>query len=159
MIIGATAPDGTLLGLAGYKTAQGAFSGGGVRDLVRAYGPFGALWRTPLLALLERTLAPDILLMDGIFVSDVARRQGIGTALLGAIKAEAQTRGLAQVRLDVIDTNPRARALYERQGFAAGRITRLGPLRHPFGFREAVTMTWTAPPPDVPEAGPPRDPH
>ncbi|MDJ0826163.1 MAG: GNAT family N-acetyltransferase [Rhodobacter sp.] len=144
--ISATALDGTLLGLAGFKTADGAFAGGNFRDLARVYGTPGALWRAPLLALLERTLAPDTLLMDGIFVAETARGQGIGTALLDAIKAKAQARGLAHVRLDVIDTNPRARALYERQGFVAGHTEHLGPLRHLFGFRTVTTMIWAAPP-------------
>ncbi len=144
--VSATAPDGTLLGLAGYKTADGAFAGGGLRDLADTYGFAGALWRAPLLALLERDLAPDTLLMDGIFVAETARGLGIGTALLDAIKAEAQTRGLSHVRLDVIDSNPRARALYERQGFVPGRVEHLGPLRLLFGFRTATTMIWSARP-------------
>ena len=46
-----------------------------------------------------------------------ARGQGVGTALLKAIIAEGRRRGYAEVRLDVIDTNPRATALYERIGF------------------------------------------
>lgn len=83
------------------------------------------------MALLERDLAEDTLLMDGICVDSSARGLGIGTALLEAIKAEAKTRNLAQVRLDVIDINPRARALYEREGFVAGPVQRLGPLPPP----------------------------
>jgi ribosomal protein S18 acetylase RimI-like enzyme len=44
------------------------------------------------------------------------------------------------LRLDVIDTNLRARALYERLGFRAVRSESLGPLRHLFGFQTAITM-------------------
>lgn len=78
--------------------------------------------------------------MDGIVVSDAARGQGIGTRLLAAIKDEALARGCTSVRLDVIDSNPRARALYEREGFVAGHRSDLGPLRHLFGFRSATEM-------------------
>jgi len=63
--ISATAPDGKLLGIAGFKSADSAFVGGSLRDLARACGRLGTLWRAPLLALLERDLVPDILLMDG----------------------------------------------------------------------------------------------
>ena len=143
--ISATASDGTLLGIAGFKTADGAFVGGTMRDFAGVYGWFGTAWRVPLLALLERDLAPDSLLMDGIFVHGQARGQGIGTQLLDAIKAEAIARNLRHVRLDVIDNNPRARALYERQGFTPGEVSSLGPLRHVFGFNCATTMIWTAP--------------
>ncbi len=138
--ISATALDGALLGIAGYKTAQGAFIGGDWADLTAVYGTLGALWRAPLLSILERNLADDVLLMDGIFVTEAARGQGVGTRLLNAIKAEAASRGLSQTRLDVIDTNPRARALYEREGFVAGERHDLGPLRLLFGFRHATTM-------------------
>ncbi len=133
---------GTLIGVAGFKTAHGALTGGGLRDVVQHYGWLNTLWKAPLLALLERDLAEDTLLMDGICVESSARGLGIGTALLDAIKAEAQTRNLAQVRLDVIDINPRARALYEREGFVAGPVRSLGPLRLIFGFSNATPMTW-----------------
>ena len=65
---------------------------------------------------LERAMAPGELLMDGIFVDHGARGMGVGTALLTAIKAEAQSRGCSSARLDVIDTTPRA--LYERVGLS-----------------------------------------
>ncbi|MEN9011605.1 MAG: GNAT family N-acetyltransferase [Yoonia sp.] len=132
--------DGTLLGVAGFKTSKGALVGGTFRDLSDAYGLFGADWRDGLLALLERDTENERFLMDGIFVAPAARGRGIGTALLDAIMAEAKTRGYAEVRLDVIDSNPRARALYERVGFVAGKTHDLGPLRHVFGFRSATTM-------------------
>lgn len=135
--------SGRILGLAGYKTAHGALVQGGWADLVRAYGTFGAVWRAPLLALLEREVQPGVLLMDGIFVAPGARGRGTGSALLAAVKAKARDLGLSSVRLDVIDTNPRARALYERQGFVVGATTRLGPLRHLFGFSASTEMRHT----------------
>jgi ribosomal protein S18 acetylase RimI-like enzyme len=134
--------DGNLIGVAGFKTAHGALTGGGLRDVAQHYGWLNTLWKAPLLALLERDLSEDTLLMDGICVDSSARGLGIGTALLHAIKAEAKTRNLAQVRLDVININPRARALYEREGFVAGPVQRLGLLRLIFGFSNATPMTW-----------------
>jgi GNAT superfamily N-acetyltransferase len=136
---------GQLLGLAGFKTDEGSFSGGGFRDLAVSYGWPGALWRGLVLASLERDVAPGILLMDGIFIVETARGIGAGSALLSAIKDEARGRGLSQVRLDVIDTNPRARALYERRGFVPLSSTNTGPLRWLFGFSTATTMVWTDP--------------
>ena len=134
--------SGTVIGLAGFKTARGALTGGGLRDIAHHYGWPGALWRGPLLALLERDLAPDTLLMDGICVDVHARGLGVGTALLVAIKQEARDRTLKQLRLDVIDTNPRARALYAREGFVAGPPQHIGPLRLLFGFSNSTPMIW-----------------
>ncbi len=138
----AVALDGTVIGVAGFKTKAGSFIGGSLADVCKCYGVFGGLWRAATLLLLERSLEADTLLMDGIFVSPEARGRGVGTALLSAIKAEAQFRGCEHVRLDVIDTNPRARALYLGQGFQPGATSDLGPLRHVFGFERATTMTF-----------------
>ena len=54
-----------------------------------------------------------------------------------------RARNHAEVRLDVIDSNPRARTLYEREGFNATDTHRLGLLRHVFGFESATTMIKT----------------
>ncbi len=132
--------DGTLLGVAGFKTFDSALVGGTWKDMTRHYGWFGASWRTAILALLERETENQRFLMDGIFVRDIARGKGVGTALLDAICAEAAARGYTEVRLDVIDSNPRARALYEREGFVAGGVHQLGPLKYIFGFESATTM-------------------
>jgi len=130
---------GQLLGLVGFKTPQAAFAGGGFADMWAIYGP-GAIWRTGLLHLLERDVDNARFLMDGLCVDQAARGRGVGTALLEAIAIEARRRGYGAVRLDVIDTNPRARALYERQGFVAVKTAGLGVMRHVFGFASATTM-------------------
>lgn len=138
--------NGTLLGIAGFKTSEGALIGGDFADLRAIYGTFGAAWRGLLLSLLERDLQGGSLLMDGIFTAQTARGKGVGTALLRAIKQDAIARGCSEVRLDVIDTNPRARALYEREGFVAGKVQRLGPLKYLFGFSSATEMHATLQP-------------
>lgn len=136
----ARAADGRLLGVAGYKTSAGSFLAMNFERLRRHFGIVGAIWRGSILSLLVRQPAAGTLLMDGIFVAERARGHGVGKLLLSAIKRKAGQQGLAQVRLDVIDTNPRARQLYEREGFRAVASHNLGPLRHLFGFRRATTM-------------------
>lgn len=136
----AIADDGLALGVAGYKTAQGAFVAIGSKQLAAVYGRVGGAWRGLVLSLLDRPVTPGTLLMDGIFVRESAHGRGVGSALIEAIKAEAAARNCKTVRLDVIDTNPRARLLYERHGFVATKSSGIGPLRHVFGFRTATTM-------------------
>lgn len=135
--------SGVLLGVAGFKTFEGALVGGGFLDLVAIYGWFGASWRALLLSFLERDTENERFLMDGIFVAPQARGHGVGTALLEAIVVEARSRGYGEVRLDVIDSNARARALYEREGFVAKETVETGPLRHIFAFSSATTMVKT----------------
>lgn len=129
-----------VLGVAGFKTADGGLVGGGLSDMTPLYGWFGGVWRGVLLDQLERDLSDGQLLMDGIFVDGTARGQGVGTALLDAVLAHAKALGSTEVRLDVIDSNPRARALYERVGFIPCGTVKTWPLNHVFGFREATTM-------------------
>lgn len=131
---------GELIGLAGFKTPNGAFAGGGWGDLIAIYGPWGGRWRGCVLRCLSREVDNDRFLVDGICVARGHRGQGIGTLLLAALYDEASQRGYRSIRLDVIDANWRARALYERQGFLATRTERLGPLKHVFGFAASTTM-------------------
>lgn len=134
--------DGRILGVAGFKTAQGALINGDYEDLQHIYGTWGALWRGLLLSAVERDVKPDILLMDGICVHEDARGLGVGTALLSAIKRRAGALDKSAVRLDVIDSNLRAKALYLRQGFVPQETENTGPLRHIFRFGSATQMLW-----------------
>ena len=60
--------------------------------------------------------APDTRWLIAMWVAPGARRQGVGEALVAEVAAWARAAGAAQLRLWV--TDPRARALYERCGFA-----------------------------------------
>jgi ribosomal protein S18 acetylase RimI-like enzyme len=80
------------------------------------------------------------LVLDGICVDPAARGRGIGTALLGAASDKARRIGARVVRLSVIGTNPRARALYERHGFTPAGHGSLGPLSPVYGFDGYTTM-------------------
>ena len=138
--ISAVAADGALMGIVGFKTRSGGFVGGGTRALCSAYGPIGGIWRGLVLSVLDRPVEPGSLMMDGIFVTDTARGQGVGTALLAAIKQKARDFGCTSVRLDVIDRNERARALYVRNGFVAQETSQTGLFGHIFGFQSSTRM-------------------
>jgi ribosomal protein S18 acetylase RimI-like enzyme len=132
--------QGALIGLAGFKTPDGSFAGGSAADLTAIYGTFGAAWRGALLWALSRDVDNDRFLLDGICVAETARGQGVGSALIDRICAEGLRRGYLAVRLDVVDSNDRARALYQRLGFVPVHTERMGFLRHVFGFSAATTM-------------------
>ncbi|WP_370417730.1 GNAT family N-acetyltransferase [Streptomyces sp. QH1-20] len=129
--------DGRLVGLAGYQLGGRAFTGGSASDVLRAYGHLRGLHRLPLLALFERHPAPGQLVMDGIAVDPGLRGRGVGSLLIEEVAAVAAEQGHREIRLDVIDTNPRARALYERRGFTAVRTERTPYLRGLLGFGSA----------------------
>lgn len=131
---------GQVVAVAGYRLDGRALTGGGVKDVLSAYGPLRGLPRLALLALFERTPAPGELVMDGIAVDAAHRGRGIGSLLLRQIAAIAAESGCRRIRLDVIDDNPRARALYERHGFTAVHTEQTPYLRRLLGFGAVTTM-------------------
>lgn len=139
-VISAIGPGEELLGIAGFRTAEGGFASGHPEDLAAVYGRLGGGWRRALLTLLSRGEDSSGFLIDGICVTPAARGQGLGTALIEALCDEARQRGHARVRLDVVEENHRAVALYERLGFRVTARQSTGLLRLAFRFRAALTM-------------------
>lgn len=133
--------EGRLVGLAGYQTAGGGFTSGiDHRLLVRHSGRLVGTWAAAVLSLYRRAASGRHLVMDGIVVSAHARGRGVGSRLLHAVAALAKADRFESVRLDVIDTNPGARRLYERHGFVATRTERFPMLRWLLGFGASTTM-------------------
>jgi ribosomal protein S18 acetylase RimI-like enzyme len=104
------------------------------------FGPFAGSWKRLAFSAFMRAQEPGQLQMEGIAVHADARGMGIGSCLLEETCSVARSVGLATVRLEVIDTNPRARALYEREGFQPGRTHRLPLIGGWFGFSAYTTM-------------------
>jgi len=139
-VIAAADPEGRVLGVIGFRNAQGSFVGGSRADLVAIYGRFGALWRTVALEMLAQDLPQGTLSIDGFAVQEAARGRGLGAALIEALCREAVQMGYTVVRLDVVGENLRARALYDRLGFAVtGRADRWLTAAI-FGYRTALAM-------------------
>jgi ribosomal protein S18 acetylase RimI-like enzyme len=135
-----------MVGIAGFKTSTGALTSGITpKRLMAQLGVFGAARAILVLSLFERSLAPGQLLMDGIAVSPAARGGGIGTRLLERLKEHTAEVGLKTIRLDVIDTNPDARRLYERVGFTATNTERFEYLRWLLKFSSATTLEYRVP--------------
>ena len=59
-----------------------------------------------------------MLYVHQIGVSAAHRRRGVGTALVAAVRAEAASRNVALLGLDVWSFNADARAFFQSQGFA-----------------------------------------
>ncbi|MFF2847542.1 GNAT family N-acetyltransferase [Streptomyces sp. NPDC058001] len=145
---------GRVVGVAGYDLAGRALTGGTTRDVLSAYGPLRGLPRLALLALFARKPAEGELVMDGICVAAAHRGNGIGGLLLRDIAAVAAENACSRIRLDVIDVNPRAKALYERHGFSAVRTQQAPFLRRLLGFGAVTTMHRTVTPDDLDEGTP-----
>ena len=132
--------EGQLLGLAGFQLEGKTLVNLTLGDVFREFGPLRGVWRSALLALLDRKPAKSELLLDGIVVRPDQRGRGIGTALLQALFELARANNLTSLRLDVVDTNPRARSLYEREGFVVTKVERTPYLRRLMGFGSSAEM-------------------
>jgi GNAT superfamily N-acetyltransferase len=60
-----------------------------------------------------------VALLDELYVQPQHRSAGIGTALLAAVREEAQTRGVEHIEINVDEGDVDARRFYERNGFTA----------------------------------------
>ncbi|MFD3655634.1 GNAT family N-acetyltransferase [Streptomyces sp. NPDC058620] len=132
--------DGEVAGVAGYQLNERGLMGGGAGDILSTYGTLRGLPRLTLLVLMERRPAEGELVMDGIAVAPEHRGKGIGGLLLREIAAVAAEHYCRRIRLDVIDVNPRARALYERHDFVAVHTEKTPYLRNLMGFGAVTTM-------------------
>ena len=62
--------------------------------------------------------AYEMIYLNQIGVRAAHRRCGVGAALVGAVRAEAASRNVALLGLDVWSFNADAKAFFQRQGFA-----------------------------------------
>ena len=106
-----------LLGMIGLNTSQSLFVQAGLTDFVRNAGFFRSLWTLPILGAMEHASAADELYIEMIAVSPEARGKGVGRALMQEAEERCRKLGKNRLTLQVVDTNPRAKKLYEEMGF------------------------------------------
>jgi ribosomal protein S18 acetylase RimI-like enzyme len=129
-----------LVGVAGIQYGGHHFLNFKRSAFVQEFGWTRGLFKLALIQFASRPHRRGQLLMDGIVVASSMRGQGVGTRLLVAVTDYARQNGFRSVRLDVVDTNPRARRLYERMGFVPTKTRTYPFLRDMLGFSAVTTM-------------------
>jgi GNAT superfamily N-acetyltransferase len=132
--------DNELVGLAGFSLDGTALTTIRARDIIKEFGLWSGFRRIAWASIIHRTPRSDELLIDGIVVRADRRGHGIGTKLMFRLFDVALAHGKRVVRLDVVDTNPAARHLYEGLGFVAIKTEKVPFLRRFMGFAAATTM-------------------
>ena len=137
--------NGKLVGIMGIQTNKRGFVNPNLKTMVRIYGNFGGILRMGGLAILHHTIGTDELYVDGVAVASEMRDKGIGSHLFELLEQAVLKKRIKTISLEVIDTNPRAKALYERLGFVAVKTQTLWPLNLfvRFPFRSATLMVKT----------------
>lgn len=143
LVIAATAND-TLVGLVGLKTTEGSFTGNmSLRGLFQHLGLLASVRAAIIFSIYENETASQALWISAIAVSSTWRGKGVGTHLIDFVKTFAQEKGYSTIKLAVIDSNEKAKLLYEREGFVVEHTQKFAHLRWLLGFRGASTMTFT----------------
>ncbi len=121
---------------------NGGFFEIGLRQMSTHFGFFGGLWRYVVQQLSHGYMRhPDtVIRIECIAVWADVRGSGIGSRLLEAAHDHARSLGRQAVDLEVIDTNPGARALYERMGYTVQWTKRYGSLTRAAGFESMHKM-------------------
>ncbi|MHA1673853.1 MAG: GNAT family N-acetyltransferase, partial [Promethearchaeota archaeon] len=111
--------------------------------LKKEFGFWGALGRSLVQKLSLEELKKDEVYIGAIAVSDAFRSKGIGTQLLTAVEKYAKENGFNFITLEVINTNPRAHALYKKFGFKDIKERKFGFITKRAGFTGAFKMKKT----------------
>jgi ribosomal protein S18 acetylase RimI-like enzyme len=138
--------QGELLGMVGLSAADGPYGGGVIAttevfgELRALLGTIGAIRAVVGLSMGQHRPEKGELYVDGVAVSPAVRGGGIGTRLLDEVAMIAREDGFRWVRLDVVDTNPRAQQLYERLGYQVTRVQTFRYMRRFIGFGGMISM-------------------
>ncbi|MDM8538111.1 GNAT family N-acetyltransferase [Desulfobacterales bacterium HSG17] len=134
--------NGKLVGIMGIQTNKGGFLNPRFKTMVNIYGILGGIIRMGGLMILHHTTGTDELYIDGVAVAHEMRGKGIGSRLFDLLERSASKNKIRTISLEVIDTNPRAKALYEHLGFEVMKVQTLWPLSLfiKFPFRSSTLM-------------------
>lgn len=132
-----------LVGIMGIQTIRGGFWNPNLKTMAGVYGIPGGILRLGGLAFLDHAVRDGELYVDGVAVATRMRGAGIGSGLFNLLEQTSVKKEIRTISLDVIDTNPRAKALYARLGFVERNTHSTWPLNLlvKFPFNSSTLMT------------------
>ena len=128
------------VGVAGLQYAGRNFINPQRSEFVRQFGALSGTARFVMFKLFFLAYYQKDMYIDTLAVSPAMRGKGVGTRLLEAVFQTAREKGFKSVSLEVVDTNPDARRLYERVGFVAQHTYPYPYLRGIAGFSASIKM-------------------
>jgi len=131
-----------LVGLVGIEHAGRRFLQVPPAALRAEFSAWGGLWRRAWWNISHAYQRPRAgeLCIEAIAIDAQLRGRGIGTLLMERACAYARQAGCRAVTLEVVDSNPRARKLYEQLGFTVRKEERYGPITARAGLRGVAFM-------------------
>lgn len=132
--------DGQPVGLAALQCDGRHFLQPRLRIFTRRRGWLRGAFGWHMLRWFRLTLPADEIGIDTLAVTAAVRGHGLGSRLLEATFDYGRRLGKRAARLDVVDTNPEARRLYERLGFVAVKTERFPFASRYVGFSATTIM-------------------
>lgn len=132
-----------VMGFIGLEKGDDYYAPLSFQSLRSAFPRFSALWRFiayKIYRLVHGETSTDVIHIDPLVVAEQSRGLGIGSALLDKTFEHARKLGKKKVILEVVDTNPLAKKLYERKGFQVVKKEYLGLLTKRAGFQALYHM-------------------
>ncbi|MBD3187827.1 GNAT family N-acetyltransferase [Candidatus Bathyarchaeota archaeon] len=130
----------TVVGCMGYSKPRNQFLHFSWRALRREFGCFGAMGRLMSQYFSRDKFQDDEMYITLIAVAEGYRSTGIGSRLIKILANHGKRVCKKRLVLDVVDSNPRARNLYERLGFTSIKQYNTSWFSKPAEFTTVVRM-------------------
>lgn len=133
--------DKEVVGYAGLQCQKKSFSNPTLTKIVTIYGLL--TFRTLPFLIVSLFNRPKYyqLHLESLAVTKKEQGKGIGTRLLNATINYAKENNFSQIKLEVIQTNPKAKELYQKLGFKTSKITQIPyPFSYIMGFNSFEEM-------------------
>ncbi len=135
--------DDTVVGYIALDKRDASFFKYELKNFTKIFGKWGGLWRYAfhkIVNYFETPLNDNEAKVEMIAVNKSVRGQGIGEQLLLTAFEQVKKENISKIFLEVVDTNPKAKKLYERLGFSTLKVDTLGKITQKAGFSKVYLM-------------------
>ncbi|MBU0970793.1 MAG: GNAT family N-acetyltransferase [Proteobacteria bacterium] len=134
--------NGKLVGILAIQYGNESFIDISFSELKAVYGPVKGLVKLALLSLFDYQPIEKEIHIECISVDGSSRGKGIGTKLLDELFSRSEKDGAHKVTLEVVDSNPKAIALYKKIGFVVEKHSKIWPINKIVGwsFNNVIKM-------------------
>ncbi len=126
--------NGDLLGILAVQEKNKSFVDISFDNIKSSYGLIKGMIKAVLLSLFMYKPDDKEIHIECIAVAISARGMGIGTRLLNELFSQASDECIQKVTLEVINTNTKAKSLYEKLGFHIEKASNIWPLNKIIGW-------------------------
>jgi ribosomal protein S18 acetylase RimI-like enzyme len=135
--------DGNLVGVAGAKTSEGELFQIRFITWIRTYHIRAIQSFLVGFPFWYKRRESGVIILTNLAIVESARGQGVGTQMVMEFIRYGKHQGYHAVKLEVINSNIRAKTLYERLGFKKTRYTKIPlPWSHLLGFSGIYEMSY-----------------